>query len=191
MIDTQKLIDSLALETQVSIEDIPKIDLYIDQVIQLFEEAFEDTKRSGNDKILTKTMINNYAKGKLFYSVHNKKYSRNHIMLISLIYQMKSILSISDVKKVLDGLNEKAAEQDYNLEAFYQSFLNVQRSNAGNFTDGLSYQAERIEAEVRGMEDGGELEQILLIASLVHTSNLYRRAAEKMVDGLKARREEK
>lgn len=191
MIDTQKLIDSLALETQVSIEDIPKIDLYIDQVIQLFEEAFEDTKRNGNDKILTKTMINNYAKGKLFYSVHNKKYSRNHIMLISLIYQMKSILSISDVKKVLDGLNEKAAEQDYNLEAFYQSFLNVQRSNAGNFTDGLSYQAERIEAEVRGMEDGGELEQILLIASLVHTSNLYRRAAEKMVDGLKARREEK
>lgn len=190
MTDTKQLMESLALGTQVRIEDIPKIDLYIDQVIQLFEEAFEETKRNGEEKVLTKTMINNYAKGKLFYPVHNKKYSRNHVMLISLIYQMKSVLSINDVKRVLDGLNEKAAERDYSLEGFYQSFLNVQRGNAEIFADGLSHQAESIEKEVHGMENAAELEQILLIASLVHTSNLYRRAAEKMVDGLNARREE-
>lgn len=190
MIDAKRLMDSLELDTQVRVEDIPKIDLYIDQVIQLFEEAFEEIKRNGDEKILTKTMINNYAKGKLFYPVHNKKYSRNHIMLISLIYQMKSVLSINDVKKVLDGLNEKAVEQDYNLEGFYQSFLNVQRGNAETFAEGLSRQAQSVEEEVHAMDNADELEQILLIASLVHTSNLYRRAAEKMVDGLNARRGE-
>ena len=129
MRETKQLMDSLALGTQVRLEDIPKIDLYIDQVIQLFEDAFEETKRNEDEKVLTKTMINNYAKGKLFYPIQNKKYSRNHIMLISLIYQMKSILSINDVKKVLHGLNEKAAERQWSLEGFYESFLAVQRGN--------------------------------------------------------------
>lgn len=190
MRDTKQLMDSLALGTQVRLEDIPKIDLYIDQVIQLFEEAFEETKRNEDEKVLTKTMINNYAKGKLFYPVQNKKYSRNHIMLISLIYQMKSVLSINDVKKVLHGLNEKAAERDWSLEGFYGSFLAIQRGNTEIFAEGLARQAESVRKEVGGMENAEELEQILLIASLVHTSNLYRRAAEKMLDELNARREE-
>lgn len=188
MTDTKQLMDSLALGTQVRVEDIPKIDLYIDQVIQLFEEAFEETKRNADEKILTKTMVNNYAKGKLFYPVQNKKYTRNHIMLISLIYQMKSGLSINDVKKVLEGLNEKAAERDWSLEGFYESFLSVQRGNVEIFADGLGRQARSAAQEVGGMENAEELEQILLIASLIHTSNLYRRAAEKMVDELNARR---
>lgn len=187
--DTKQLMDSLALGTQVRLEDIPKIDLYIDQVIQLFEEAFEETKRNEDEKILTKTMVNNYAKGKLFYPVQNKKYTRNHIMLISLIYQMKSGLSINDVKKVLEGLNEKAAERDWSLEGFYESFLEVQRGNVEIFADGIQRQAMSAAQEVSGMENAEELEQILLIASLIHTSNLYRRAAEKMVDELNARRE--
>lgn len=189
MMDTKQLMDSLALGTQVRLEDIPKIDLYIDQVIQLFEEAFEETKRNEHEKILTKTMVNNYAKGKLFYPVQNKKYTRNHIMLISLIYQMKSGLSINDVKKVLEGLNEKAAERDWSLEGFYESFLEVQRGNVEIFADGIQRQAMSAAQEVSGMENAEELEQILLIASLIHTSNLYRRAAEKMVDELNARRE--
>lgn len=189
MMDTKQLMDSLALGTQVRLEDIPKIDLYIDQVIQLFEEAFEETKRNEDEKILTKTMVNNYAKGKLFYPVQNKKYTRNHIMLISLIYQMKSGLSINDVKKVLEGLNEKAAERDWSLEGFYESFLEVQRGNVEIFADGIQRQAMSAAQEVSGMENAEELEQILLIASLIHTSNLYRRAAEKMVDELNARRE--
>ena len=190
MRETKQLMDSLALGTQVRLEDIPKIDLYIDQVIQLFEDAFEETKRNEDEKVLTKTMINNYAKGKLFYPIQNKKYSRNHIMLISLIYQMKSILSINDVKKVLHGLNEKAAERQWSLEGFYESFLAVQRGNMEIFAEGLAHQTESARKEVGGMENADELEQILLIASLVHTSNLYRRAAEKMVDELNARREE-
>ncbi|MGO1060313.1 DUF1836 domain-containing protein [Planococcus sp. FY231025] len=189
MMDTKQLMDSLAPGTQVRLGDIPKIDLYIDQVIQLFEEAFEETKRNEDEKILTKTMVNNYAKGKLFYPVQNKKYTRNHIMLISLIYQMKSGLSINDVKKVLEGLNEKAAERDWSLEGFYESFLEVQRGNVEIFADGLERQARSAAQEVGGMENAEELEQILLIASLIHTSNLYRRAAEKMVDELNARRE--
>ncbi|MDN3448978.1 DUF1836 domain-containing protein [Planococcus sp. APC 3906] len=184
-------LNSLALEKQVSAGDIPKIELYIDQVIELFEEIFADAKRNSEEKILTKTMINNYAKGKLFYPIQNKKYSRNHIMLISLIYQMKSVLSISDVKKVLDGVNEKAMQHEWDLESFYASFLELQQSNVEIFKGIFHKQSEEAERQAEGLEDADELKEVLLIASLVHTSNLYRRAAEKMVDELAERRKGK
>lgn len=177
-----ELIGDMAFHHQVLPEDIPKIDLYIDQVIQLFESSFAEAKRHPEEKILTKTMINNYAKGKLFYPIHNKKYSRDHIMLISLIYQMKSALSINDVKQVLAGINKKAEQKELDLEPFYESYLVLQQSNIAYFADDVSRQAEKATEQVKGVEDSEELERVLLIASLVHTSNLYRRAAEKLVD---------
>lgn len=181
------LLTELAQPHRILLEDIPKIDLYIDQVIQLFEESFADAKRNDDEKILTKTMINNYAKGKLFYPIHNKKYSRNHVMLISLIYQMKSALSINDVKQVLHGINEKAVQSELNLEPFYESFLHLQQRNADDFSREMDKQVGQAE-EALALSETQEFGQVLLIASLVHKSNLYRRAAEKLVDEMNERR---
>ena len=50
----------------VTIESIPNIDLYMDQVTTFIETALFGYKRNKEDKILTKTMINNYAKAKIF-----------------------------------------------------------------------------------------------------------------------------
>ncbi|MDN7243221.1 DUF1836 domain-containing protein [Planococcus sp. N028] len=181
------LIDKQILQNQIQVEDIPKIDLYIDQVIQLFETGFTESKRNDKEKILTKTMINNYAKGKLFYPLHSKKYSRNHVMLISLIYQMKSVLSINDIKQVLDGINEKAAQQDLDLQPFYTSYLHIQKGNIESFAAELERQEEEVAKQMQKAGDMEEFEQVLLIASLVHTSNLYKRAAEKLLDGMNER----
>lgn len=183
MADAQEIIGKLALKKQIAVEEIPKIDLYIDQVIQLFDTGFSEMKRKPDDKILTKTMINNYAKGKLFFPVSNKKYSRNHVMLISLIYQMKSALSINDVKQVLAGINDKAAQKEIDLSRFYESYLEVQRSNEDLFKGNLEQQLSRTEAESAEFgDDRDDIEKVLRIASLVHMSNLYRRAAEILVD---------
>ncbi len=182
MENIDKLISQLALDSQIHTNDIPKIDLYVDQVIQLFETSFQDTKRFSDDKILTKTMINNYAKGKLFYPVQQKKYTPEHIMLISLIYQMKSTLSINDVKKVLAQVNDKAQSRELDLSAFYETYLALQQDNHAAFREELERQAIAVEG-AQGEWDG-ELSKVLFIASLVHKSNLYRRAAEKLADEL-------
>ncbi|WP_282020486.1 DUF1836 domain-containing protein [Planomicrobium okeanokoites] len=183
MADAKQLIDKFALEKKIPAEEIPRIDLYIDQVIQLFDTGFAETKRNPEEKILTKTMINNYAKGKLFYPVTNKKYSRNHVMLINLIYQMKSALSINDVKKVLAGINEKAAQKEIDLSGFYESYLEIQRYNDGIFKENVEQQIEKAQSESADFgDDREEIDKVLLIASLVHMSNLYRRAAEILVD---------
>lgn len=165
---------------QLHREDIPKIDLYIDQVLQLFDEEFAPAKRSAEDKILTKTMVNNYAKGKLFYPVSGKKYSPSHIMLIALIYQMKSVLSINDIKKVLSGINHKAAGGELDVAAFYEQYTQLAGVNNELFKEMFAKQ----EAAAEASELDEEERKVLLIASLTQMSQLYKRTAEKLVDEL-------
>ena len=73
-------------------EDLPNIELYMDQVTTFMEEQLASSKRYPEDKILTKTMINNYAKNNLLPSPEKKRYSREHLLLLIFIYyfMMKS-----------------------------------------------------------------------------------------------------
>jgi hypothetical protein len=178
-----ELINELGLESNLQIDDIPEIDLYMDQVIQLFENKYSGSKRNEEEKVLTKTMINNYAKGKLFFPIKNKKYSKEHIILISLIYQLKGALSISDIKSTLGGVNEKVVKKEIDLEAFYNSYLHIHRKNLESFHEEIKQHSKEVSEGIGEMDDP-QLEQILLIASLANISNMYRRAAEKLIDGL-------
>lgn len=183
MKNINELINELGLESNLQIDDIPEIDLYMDQVIQLFENKYSGSKRNEEEKVLTKTMINNYAKGKLFFPIKNKKYSKEHIILISLIYQLKGALSISDIKSTLGGVNEKVVKKEIDLEAFYNSYLHIHMKNLESFHEEVKQHAEEVSEGIGDMDDP-QLEQILLIASLANISNMYRRAAEKLIDGL-------
>ncbi|MBU9710930.1 DUF1836 domain-containing protein [Evansella tamaricis] len=187
-----QMLMELGLDTNIKIDDIPDLDLYMDQVIQLFEKKFGEVKRNDEEKVLTKTMINNYAKGKLFFPITNKKYSKEHIILISLIYQLKGALSISDIKKTLDEVNEKIINGNMELDPFYSAYLNLSSTNAAQFTTDLEEHVKEVEKEVSSLEDDEkeQLEHILLIASLVNMSNFYRRTAEKLVDMIKENKTE-
>ena len=87
--------------------DIPNIDLYMDQVTTFMDEQLASTKRYKEDKILTKTMINNYAKNNLLPSPEKKRYSKDHLLMLIFIYYFKNILSITDIQKLLGPITEK------------------------------------------------------------------------------------
>ncbi|MEN2768417.1 DUF1836 domain-containing protein [Ornithinibacillus xuwenensis] len=180
------IVDDLHLDNHLLIEEMPDLDLYMDQIIQIFESKLEKSKRNEEDKVLTKTMINNYAKGKLFFPIQNKKYSKNHLILISLIYQLKGALSINDIKATLDKLNEKIIEEELDVENIYQSYIKLSNRNVERFYQDIEKSADEVKAEVSKQEDDDSsyLEQLLLIASVVNMSNFYRRLAEKLVDSL-------
>lgn len=88
-------------------EDIPGLDLYADQVTTFMEQQLSLSKRREEDKILTKTMINNYAKNDLLPPPEKKKYSKEHILMLILIYYYKNIMSINDIKTLLDPLRNQ------------------------------------------------------------------------------------
>jgi hypothetical protein len=187
MENTRDILNKLSLENNISLQEMPDIDLYMDQVIQLFDHTFKMTKRNDDEKILTKTMINNYAKGKLFIPIKNKKYSKKHLILISLVYQLKGSLSINDIKSTLGVINDKLTNEDFELEKFYKSFLSIQQRNAVDFEHEFQQRVNDAHSEVSKMEerDRDNLEKILLILSLVNISNSYRKAAELLIDELK------
>lgn len=193
MDNLEQLLTELNLENNIALDDIPEIDLYMDQVIQLFEKNFGSSTRNEDEKVLTKTMINNYAKGKLFFPIKNKKYSKEHLILISLIYQLKGGLSIQDVKQSLEGINEKTVSGEIQLGQFYQSFLNLHGKNIEIFNEDVLKAEQEVKQEVERLEadEPEELETILLIASLINMSNFYRRTAEKLIDRLAAEKKKK
>ena len=57
-----EILEQVEHRSYLKSEDIPSIDLYMDQIMTLFDIHLENNKRFENDKLLTKTMINNYSK---------------------------------------------------------------------------------------------------------------------------------
>ncbi len=115
----------------VSPEDIPNIDLYMDQITTFMDEHLKSSKRFEEDKILTKTMINNYTKNELLPPPDKKKYSKEHIILLIFIYYYKNFLTISDIKNILDPISSNFFHQGngLNLDDIYQEIFNVQLDN--------------------------------------------------------------
>ncbi|EDX55201.1 conserved hypothetical protein [Bacillus cereus W] len=184
MENINKLLETLHLEKNITLEDIPNVDLYVDQVVQLFENTYADTTRTDDEKVLTKTMINNYAKGKLFIPIKNKKYSKEHMILISLIYQLKGALSINDIKSSLEHINESLLGDDsFELNTLYKDYLTITENNVESFKQDINNRVSEV-SEISSLEDS-KLEKFLLLNSLVNMSNMYRRLAEKLVDDLK------
>lgn len=169
------LLDELYLSNHIALEDIPKVDLYMDQVIQLFENTYTPTTRNTEEKVLTKTMINNYAKGKLLPPIKNKKYSREHIMLLNLIYQLKGGLSISDIKSFLDTFILE--NQSLDIAEIYTTILQLQQKDTHAFIEAVSQKEKEISTD-------DTANHLLLIVSMIHMSNQYRRVAEKLIDQL-------
>lgn len=87
-------------------EDIPSIELYMDQITTFMENQLLGNKRHDGDKILTKTMINNYSKNNLLPPSEKKKYSKNHIILLIYIYYLKNFLSINDIQSLLQPMTD-------------------------------------------------------------------------------------
>ena len=93
------ILESLERVKYISPEDIPNIDLYMDQITTFMDSRLHSSARNpGEDKILTKTMINNYAKNNLLPPPVKKKYSKEHVLLLIFIYYYKGILSINDIQ---------------------------------------------------------------------------------------------
>lgn len=182
--DIIEILNNLSLESNIKLEEVPEIDLYMDQVIQLFESKLSNQKRNDEEKILTKTMINNYAKGKLLLPIKNKKYSKEHIILMSLIYNLKGALSINDIKLCLDEIINKSVQGNYPLRELYSSFLGECDNDEKSFKIDVSTKFENISNKVDENKNfDGEFEKnFLLLCSLVNMSNMYRRMSEKLID---------
>lgn len=133
-IDAKDMLKSILTDisqiTYIDPNDIPNIDLYMDQVTTFMEEHLRSSKRYEDDKVLTKTMINNYAKNNLLPPPVKKKYSKEHVLVMIFIYYFKNILSIRDIEVLLGPITEKyfGSHSDIDMNYIYKEVLELEKS---------------------------------------------------------------
>lgn len=138
------ILDWLDSISYIRPEKIPEIDLYMDQVTSFMEDHLKKVKRSPEDKVLTKTMINNYAKNNLLPPPVRKKYTKEHMLLLLFIYYYKNLLSFHDIEELLRPITDRhfGPETKLPLQKIYQEIFDLE---AG--------QMERLKEDVRSKFD--------------------------------------
>lgn len=203
-IDTEDLINSIMESLDrvrfIDSDEIPNIALYMDQVTTFMDEHLKNTARNKEtDKILTKTMINNYAKNDLLPPPEKKKYSREHILLLILIYYFKNILSINDIQMLLNPLTEKyfGKESGCTIRDIYDELTSMvvgQRDELKRDVKNKYEETEKVFCKAKVFEDASEEDKeelknfafICMLGFDVYTKKLL---IEKLLDGHTAKEE--
>lgn len=189
-----ELLESLKKIDYVKPEDIPNIDLYMDQITTFMDSQLADFKRHEDDKILTKTMINNYAKNDLLPPPVKKKYSKEHVLALIFIYYFKNILSISDIQSILNPITDKyfgkASESNYSMEDIYKEVFSLEHQETMRIMKDLT---KKIAASRQTFPDASEEEAELLrnfsfICMLSYDVYVKKALIEKMIDRENAKR---
>ncbi len=142
----QDMLDLLGSLSHVKAEQIPGIDLYMDQVTTFMDEHLKDTRRHPGDKVLTKTMINNYAKNNLLPPPVKKKYSKDHMLLLIFIYYFKNLLSFNDIEELFRPITARHFSDEpseVSLEDIYNEVFTLASAQRDNLAHDIKAKFEK------------------------------------------------
>ena len=157
----KSILDNISAIDHIKTADIPNIELYMDQVTTFMDSQMASSKRYPDDKVLTKTMINNYAKNHLLPSPNKKKYSKEHVLMLIFIYYFKSFLSISDIQALLTPLADKYFQKNegMNMEDLYNEVFGMEKEQVENLKKDLM---EKYDTASKSFADAGEKDREFL-----------------------------
>lgn len=169
-----QIMSSSFSENMLRSTDIPSLDLYLDQILTLVaDKTGKDSENGG----LTKTMINNYSKDGLIKPIKGKKYSKEHIIQMMLIFYLKGILSIGDIKRILDGVYSDESFDGEKLIAAYDRFLDV-KSNEGKLCSKIIESF----ADKNNLDPENTEEFLIMLMSVVSLCDCLKGCALQMIE---------
>ena len=176
-------------------EDIPNIDLYMDQVTTFMEAQLAHSKRYEDDKILTKTMINNYAKNNLLPPPVKKKYSKEHMLMLIFIYYFKSLLSFRDIEELFRPITAKhftSHDSSLSLEDIYREVFTLEEGEMSSIKADISSKFEKAMDTFKDVSvednDRDYLQLFSFICELSFDVYMKMQMIEKLTDQLRAER---
>ena len=182
------ILEQLPQMEHIKLSEIPNIDLYMDQVTSFMDEHMQRSKRRSEDKILTKTMINNYAKNKLLPPPAKKRYSKEHMLLLIFIYYFKGILSLNDIQALMKPVTERFfhGEEGPNVEDIYREVYSLGKEQISVIKEELlkSYEKASESFEDAPGEDQDFLQIFSFICLLCFDIYLRKQVIEKLLDSL-------
>lgn len=193
-IDTNDLLQSILASFDridyVKSQDIPNIDLYMDQVTTFMDKNLRKSSRyPENDKVMTKTMINNYAKNDLLPPPIKKKYSKEHVLVLIFIYYYKGILSINDIQTLLQPITTQffQTEEEFDITSVYDEVFGLEKEQIDALKKDVM---EKYEYSTKTFEDAPEeskefLKLFSFICLLSFDVYMKKLLIEKLVDEIK------
>ena len=180
------IMESLGRIDYIHADEIPNIDLYMDQVTTFMEEQLRSSKRYPEDKVMTKTMINNYAKNNLLPPPVKKKYSKQHIFVLIFIYYFKNILSIKDIESLLGPMTEKffSSKEEIDMEHIYEDICMLEKGRVNELQDEIKRCYDAADELYLDLpeEDRDYLQIFAFICSLSFDVYVKKLLIEKLVD---------
>ena len=157
-----EILNSLKGIDYVKPEEIPNIDLYMDQVTTFIESQLAPSNHRKDGKLLTKTMINNYAKNDLLPPPEKKKYNKDHMLTLIFIYYFKSVMSISDIQSIMNPITDKyfgKKDEHLNLTDIYNEVFSLEHQETKNIMKDL---VKKFTKSMQTFENVSEEESALL-----------------------------
>lgn len=167
-------------------DEMPEVELYMDQVVSLLNKELAVYKEKEQD-VFTKSMVSNYVKHKVLPKPENKKYNKEHMVILNMIFQLKSIFQMDEMKILFKSFvenHESILEEQYDMEGLYDSLLRSRDKEILQMTNHIHEDIEYVKAVMEEMgtsdDDAHEIMGVILILAI--QSNAYRLMARKLLN---------
>ena len=164
-------------ESELNSADIPNIDLYVDQILNLVSTKLLEGSERFHERQLTKTMINNYSKDGIITPIKGKKYTKEQILQILTVYTLKNTLTINEIKRLILGAYEADDFDGEELRKIYDRHLEIKKVNKQYAVAALEGIVERNSFDINDDSD-----YISTICALVSLSAQLKNIAQAMID---------
>jgi len=185
--EIRTILENIKKISYIKPNEIPNIDLYMDQVTTFMDQHLEKTKRYSEDKLLTKTMINNYTKNDLLPSPVKKKYSKDHMVMLIFIYYLKNFLSITDIQSLVHPMTELFfdGKGEISLDEIYEEIYEIEKDQAGSVSRDILKKAKVAEetfADIKDDEQREYLRKYAYACLLSYDIYMKRQMLERLID---------
>ena len=109
MEEIKKIKALLEEDRPVSWDNMPDIDLYMDQIISYLPRQ----SIGGRPPVITPAMVNNYVKDGRLPRASGKRYHREHLAYLTVIGLLKNVLTVKDMKVLLENQFPAGTEKEY------------------------------------------------------------------------------
>lgn len=186
-VDREYLVDlasEMSTNSVVSYEDLPKYDLFLSQVIDYLNDAFEDDNYTNN-------IVQNYIKSNVISKPEDGKkrgYTKDHLAQLVLLSHMRPVLTTEEIKNVFklafNDINNREDDIISWAEA-YKIFSEIQEESFNDFLTTPLYDNDRLNQKMESLKlEEKEAERIkvfILVMSLVAQASSIKKMVQRLV----------
>jgi len=179
-------IEEYVSKGKINADDFPEMEIYMDQAETFLNKELSVYKKNEKDKVITKTMIGNYVKHNMMPRPVNKKYSKDHLIMLSLIYYLKGSFQMEEIEKIVRPLIENynsEFDDKIDLTALYEGILGIQAMEQESLAQSVTNMIEESKNHLRETElsDDDMLELFMLIVNLSMKADAQKFIAHKLL----------